>query len=99
VLLRGAYNLSPGATLVGGSLRVSGDRMVFRQRGGCDIPKPSKQPKPQTAADRKLGPAGTYRWRLRGRSLSFAAVGDRCAARKRQLTSLQWQLQLKRRRR
>lgn len=45
VLLRGSYNFSPGATFVGGTLRVSGDRMTFRQRGGCKIPTPAKPPR------------------------------------------------------
>jgi hypothetical protein len=119
LLLRGSYNLTPGSGLVGGTLRVSGDRMVFRQRGGCAIPKPLPPPRPRPKGNQKvpahpakprreskkarggggqpqaqkLGPAGTYRWRLSGGVLRFKAVSDGCANRRAQLPALRWVLQ------
>lgn len=89
-LLDGAYNLFPSTGSVAGRLTVAGERMTFRQRGGCELPDPSAE----ASEVRRFGPPGVYRWELKGRALRFKAVRDPCADRRTQLSSLDWTLQL-----
>ena len=66
------YNLQSRRRLMVGSIRVSGDRMVFGPSG-----KAVKRTKTNPCGASR----GVYRWSMRGRKLTFKKVRDGCSAR------------------
>ena len=68
----GAYNLQSRRRLMVGTIRVSGNRMVFAQTG-----KRAKRSKTNPCGATK----GVYRWSTRGKTLTFKKILDGCAAR------------------
>ncbi|HZT44895.1 MAG TPA: hypothetical protein VFA24_01845 [Gaiellaceae bacterium] len=70
----GTFAVAKGTALaVGGTVRIAGSRVTFRDLGG-------------PFACRGAQATGVYRWRVNGKRLTMAAVSERCAGRKTILT-------------